>query len=368
MNNEKKYALAFSYLCNFSFSLYKKLISNFTSLEKAFFAKKEDFLKAGFKEGTLLNFFQKRKDFSFTYYKNELTSNDIKFCFISDSFYPKYLKNIYNPPPLFYYRGNLDINWDQALSIVGSRKVSFYGERLVNEFVPVLSQAGIISISGLALGIDSLVHNKSLASSGQTVAVLGSGLDKRSIYPFSNRFLAEEIVRQGGLLISEFPPGSKPLTYHFPQRNRIIAGLSLATVVLEAGIKSSSLITANYAIDEGRDVFSIPGDIFKENLAGNNQLLQKGAFLLLSPKDILSYFALDGEKSPKEALGASRPQYKPQNEEERLILELLRRGSAHIDEILSLDPQNVQKLSSSLSFLEINGVICNIGHKNYELI
>lgn len=368
MNNNKKYALAFSYLCNFSFSLYKKLLARFGDLEKAFYASEKELFDSGLRESNLFNFIKTRKNFSWDKYEQELLDSNISFCFLEDEIYPKYLKNIYNPPPLFYYRGNLEIDWDKSLSVVGSRTYSFYGERLVNEFIPGLSQSGLTIISGLALGIDSLAHSKTLEFFGKTVAVLGSGLDKNSIYPYSNRFLAEEIVSQGGLLISEFSPGAKPLAYHFPQRNRIIAGLSPATLVLEAGIKSGSLITAELALEEGREVFSVPGDIFKESLSGNNRLLQKGASVLLSNGDILAYFGIDWENERGSKLKPPKAKYEPQNEEERLILDLLKYGPAHIDDILKLNPQNVQNISSSLILLEINGVIYDSGHKNYELI
>jgi len=369
MNNiNKKYALAFSYLCNFSFSLYKRLLKSFGSLEKAFYASETALLNSGIKESLLCDFIKRRKSFSWDEVQKDLADNKISFCFIEDDCYPKYLKNIYNPPPLFYYRGDLFLDWSKGLAVVGSRNYSFYGEKIVEEVVPGLSQSGLIIISGLAFGIDSLAHSKTLESGGKTVAVLGSGLDKNSIYPYANRFLAEEIVSGGGLLLSEFPPYTKPLAYHFPQRNRIIAGLSLATLVVEAGAKSGSLITAELALDEGREVFSIPGDIFKENLAGNNKLLQKGASLVMSINDILAYFDIILENVPGINLSSPRAKYEPQSETESFILELLRRGPVHIDDILKLHPQNIQNISSSLILLEINGVIRNSGAKNYELV
>ena len=292
MFNEKKYALAFNCLINFDYQLYKRLIAKFGSLQKAFYSSYSELLSVFKSEKSLLLFIRGRKSFSFTDIFFKLEQEGINLCFIQDNNYPKYLKNIYNPPPLFYYRGTLNIDWDNSLAVVGARKFSDYGKNIVDKLIPGVSVQGIAIISGLALGIDSLSHRSALKSKGKTVAVLGSGLDKASIYPYSNKYLALEIIASGGLIISEFPLGTKPLAYHFPQRNRIVAGLTPVTLVVEAGIKSGSLITAKSALEEGREVCSIPGDIFCDNLAGNNFLLQNGAGLILEIDDILAYFAI----------------------------------------------------------------------------
>ena len=292
MFKEKKYALAFNCLISFDYQLYKRLIAKFGSLQKAFYSSYSELLSVFNSEKSLLLFIRGRKSFSFTDIFFKLEQEGINLCFIQDNNYPKYLKNIYNPPPLFYYRGTLNIDWDNSLAVVGARKFSDYGKNIVDKLIPGVSVQGIAIISGLALGIDSLSHRSALKSKGKTVAVLGSGLDKASIYPYSNKYLALEIIASGGLIISEFPLGTKPLAYHFPQRNRIVAGLTPVTLVVEAGIKSGSLITAKSALEEGREVCSIPGDIFCDNLAGNNFLLQNGAGLILEIDDILAYFAI----------------------------------------------------------------------------
>ena len=292
MFKEKKYALAFNCLISFDYQLYKRLIAKFGSLQKAFYSSYSELLSVFNSEKSLLLFIRGRKSFSFTDIFFKLEQEGINLCFIQDNNYPKYLKNIYNPPPLFYYRGTLNIDWDNSLAVVGARKFSDYGKNIVDKLIPGVSEKGIVIISGLALGIDSLSHRSALKSKGKTVAVLGSGLDKASIYPYSNKYLALEIIASGGLIISEFPLDTKPLAYHFPRRNRIVAGLTPVTLVVEAGIKSGSLITAKSALEEGREVCSIPGDIFCDNLAGNNFLLQNGAGLILEIDDILAYFAI----------------------------------------------------------------------------
>ncbi len=292
MFNEKKYALAFNCLISFDYQLYKRLMDKFGSLQKAFYSPYLELLSVFKSEKKLSLFIRGRKSFSFTDIFFKLEKEGINLCFIQDDNYPKYLKSIYNPPPLFYYKGNLNINWSNSLAVVGARRFSDYGQKIVEKIIPGVSCEGVAIVSGLALGIDSLSHRATLKSRGKTVGVLGSGLDQSSIYPYSNKYLALEIIASGGLLISEFPLGTKPLAHHFPQRNRIIAGLTPVTLVVEAGIKSGSLITAKSALEEGREVCSIPGDIFCDNLAGNNFLLQNGAGLILEIADILAYFAI----------------------------------------------------------------------------
>lgn len=368
MSNEKKYALAFNYLLNFTYQLYQRLLIKFGTLQKAFYSSSFELSLVIKKSETVLAFIESRKSFSFDKILLQLKKEDIKVCFIEDSDYPFYLKNIYNPPPIFYYRGNLNLNWDKSLSVVGARKYSFYGEKIINEFVPVLTKLGLITVSGLALGIDCLAHKKTLDNYGVTVAVLGSGLDKLSIYPYSNRFLLEEIIDKGGLAMSEFPPETKPLAYHFPQRNRIIAGLTPLTLVVEAGFKSGSLITAMSALEEGREVLSVPGDIFKENLEGNNKLLQKGAYLAMSVADILPYFGFDEESVDNVVEKAIKGNYEPQNELERSIIGQLSKGSLHIDDFLEKSGKNIAQINSALILLELKGVIRDLGAKNYEII
>ncbi len=289
-NDETKFYIAFNCLMNFTYKRYGLLLTGFGSLSKAFSANASDLIKVGLKPDIVFDFINKRKEFDLEKVLEKIDQEKIKVCLIIDSDYPQLLKNIYSPPPIFYYRGNLKINWNLSLAVVGSRQYSFYGEKIINNFVPGLIRNDIAVISGLAVGIDSLAHKSTLENKGQTVAVLGSGLDYYSLYPRSNRDLAENIVNNGGLLLSEFPLGTPAWAYNFPQRNRIIAGLSPATLVVEAGIKSGSLITARYALDEGREVLSIPADIFSDLYSGNNTLIKDGAQVINNITDILDIF------------------------------------------------------------------------------
>ena len=288
--NERIYYIAFNCLIDFTYQQYRLLLDSFGFLSKAFFCSYSDLIKSGLSLKTASSFIKKRKDFNIKRVLDQIEKEEIKICIFSDNEYPKLLKNIYNPPPLFYYKGSLNINWDFSLSVVGSRKMTFYGEKIISNLVPTLINNNIIIISGLAMGIDSLAHKTSLNNNGKTVAILGSGLNYYSIYPSFNRNLVNKIIKNGGLVISEFPLNTPAFPYNFPQRNRIIAGLSKATLVIEAGQKSGSLITAKYALEEGREVLSIPADIFNKAYYGNNDLIKKGAMLINNTEDILSLF------------------------------------------------------------------------------
>lgn len=200
--------------------------------------------------------------------------------------YPKQLKEIYNPPKKIYAIGNIEILNYTGIAIVGSRKATEYGKRVTLKLSEDLSKRKIVIISGLAKGIDSYAHIGTLnVKSGRTIAVLGSGI--KEIYPKENIELARKIVKNGGCIISEYPPEEKPNKSNFPERNRIISGLSKGIVVVEASEKSGSLITADFALEQGREVFAIPGNIYNNTSIGTNKLIQQGAKLVTNFEDIL---------------------------------------------------------------------------------
>lgn len=199
--------------------------------------------------------------------------------------YPKRLKEIPDPPPILYAKGNLDCLPKPALSIVGTRNPSKLGADTAWRFAKELTEAGLVIISGLAAGIDAKAHQGCLAVHGHTVAVVGTGMNV--IYPRNHRQLADQIVAEGGVLLSEFPLDSPPKAHHFPQRNRIISGLSAAVLVIEAALRSGSLITARYAMEQNRDVFAIPGSIYHPQSRGCHRLLQEGAGLITTPQELL---------------------------------------------------------------------------------
>lgn len=208
----------------------------------------------------------------------------VKWVSILDQAYPEYLRHIYNPPALLFYQGDLTLLTGKLLAIVGSRLNSVYGEEALALLLPRLITNDIITVSGLAKGIDQRVHKKTIELGGQTIAIIGTGLDQ--FYPFENEKLQKEIAKDH-LLISEYPLGTKPLKQHFPMRNRIIAGLSLGTLVIEAKYRSGSLITANIALQEGREVFAVPGNITNPYSEGTNDLILHGAKSVLTAEHIL---------------------------------------------------------------------------------
>ena len=197
--------------------------------------------------------------------------------------YPEKLKNIYDPPRKIYLIGNKSLLYQKGIAIVGARDATQYGKKIAYNLAKELSEQNIVIISGLAIGIDSYAHKGSLEKG--TIAVLGSGID--NIYPKENLELAREIIKNKGCIISEYPLGTKPERLHFPQRNRIISGLSDGVVVIEASKKSGALITAEFALEQGKEIFAVPGDINKKQSEGTNQLIKDGAILLTSATDIL---------------------------------------------------------------------------------
>lgn len=212
----------------------------------------------------------------------------IKAITIKDPEYPKLLKETFNPPTNMYVRGNYKILNKPGIAIVGTRKNTAYGERATDNIAGELAKSGFVIISGLALGIDTIAHKSALKNNGVTIAVLGSSIDGQSIYPKENLKLAEEIIASGGAVISEYPSPTPPTKYTFPQRNRIVSGLSEATLVIEAPERSGALITARYALEQNREVFAVPGDIFSENSIGTNNLIKQGAKPITSAKEIIS--------------------------------------------------------------------------------
>lgn len=219
-----------------------------------------------------------------------LQEHKVKVITILDGGYPQRLKEIYLPPIVLFYRGNLSLINQKAVAVVGSREHSKYAKECIREIIPALVKDDIVVISGLARGVDTLAHEETLKANGSTIAVIGSGLDV--VYPLENSKLYDLIAKRG-LILSEYPLQSRPLKFHFPYRNRIIAGLSHGVCVIEAKEKSGSLITANLALSENREVFAVPGSIFSIHSKGTNSLIEAGACLVSSSETIsknLKYF------------------------------------------------------------------------------
>ena len=301
---------------------------------------------------------------------------DIKILASGDEGFPKALTGISQPVRLLYYKGHLP-DWDSILgiAIVGTRKSSEYGHMVSERIGRELAQAGITVISGMARGIDSYALKAALGTGAEVIAVMGCGLD--SAYPPENSELMERIINQG-CAISEYPPYSPPDRPHFPERNRIISGLSKGVLAVEAPKKSGTLITAKLAMESGRQVFSVPGSIFNKNSAGTNYLIKIGAQAVTCAKDILDAYPisaknlkkpeLDVKESPPIEIDSSDPRLKELGEEERLIAELLLSSDMHIEELAAKSKMTIAKLNAILPILEIEGIAAKQAGSIYKFI
>lgn len=280
---------------------------------------------------------------------------------INDGNYPKLLKEIKDAPKVLYYRGSLPRAESMGFAIVGTRRYSDYGKQVALEIAADLAEAGLTIVSGLAPGIDTFAHQATVERKKRAIAVLGTGLDEKSIYPQSNLKLAEKILETNGCLISEYPPGTPGSKFTFPQRNRIISGLSSGVLVVEAKQKSGALITANYAFSQKRNVFAVPGPIHSSNSKGCHFLIKKGAKLVENANDILNELNLKLKKF-------NLPQaIKGENKEENLILEILKEEVLYIDKIIEKTKLPASTIASTLAILEIKGKVRNLGNNVYAI-
>lgn len=275
---------------------------------------------------------------------------------IVDNDYPKLLKEIYDPPAVFFYRGSLTCLEQPCLAVVGTRRATAYGLRATTDITSKLASAGVTIISGLAYGIDAAAHQATLSAHGHTAAVLANGLD--TIYPSAHTQLAHGIVSTNGLLISEFPPQTPALKQNFVQRNRIIAGLARATLVIEGARESGALITARFALESNREVLALPGSIFNEQSQGTNDLLKSGAHLVTSVNDVLEVLGLQHEKTTPIIR-------RPLLEDENDLLQKLSTDAIHIDELARNLAIPIAQLAAKLTALELAGYVQDEGSQRY---
>jgi len=280
---------------------------------------------------------------------------------LQDKNYPAMLKEIHNPPKELYIKGEI-INQDKvAIAVVGTRKYTQYGKQAALDIAGKLSKLGITIVSGLAKGIDTFAHQAALENNGRTIAVLGSGMDKDNFSPACNYTLGEKIA-ENGAVISEYPEGTPGAIYTFPERNRIISGLSLGVVVIEAPEQSGALITANLALEQNREVFAVPGNIYEKNSQGTNQLIKMGAKLVTCVEDILEELNLSHLLQSTE-----KKKIKPENKEEEILFTILSSQPMHIDEIVKISKLPVSAVNSTLMILELKNAVRNLGKGNYVL-
>ena len=277
-----------------------------------------------------------------------------------DELYPPRLKEIDQPPPVLYVRGNLTTDDTWAVAVVGTRRVSAYGRQVTEELAAFLAVNGVTVVSGLARGVDAIAHQSALKNGGRTIAVLGCGVDR--IYPPEHKPLAEKVIANGAL-VSDYAPGTPPDASNFPPRNRIISGLAMATVVVEAGETSGALITAQFAVDQGREVFAVPGNILAPQSKGTNRLIAQGAHPMLSARDLLDVLNLGRvteQRSVRRAL--------PGDEFETKLMNVLTNEPLHLDDIRNLTGLPIERVSATLVMMELKGLVRQVGGNNYVTV
>ncbi len=319
-----------------------------------------DFIRQNISSAKWEKFQEKISNVDFEFQKME--SFGIKILSIEDEVYPKNLKNIFDPPYLLYYIGDINLINKFCISIVGSRKPSAYGLFAARKFSKELSERDIVIVSGLALGIDTQAHKSAIESNGKTIGILGTSFD--NIYPKSNQNFSSDMINSGNLIISEYPLNKKTMPYHFVQRNRLISGIGQGLVVIEAGEKSGTLTTVDFALEHGKNVFSVPGNIDSVNSIGTNNLIKSGAKLITKVDDILEdYPEIDFLKKYED-----KACFKGLSDNEKKVVEVLKfKGVQNIEKIAFFTNIKIKDIIGILNILEIKGVVKELGNGMYSL-
>lgn len=358
MEEEKIYNIWLSSISGVGYKTFYKLIEYFGDAKSVYNANYSEIRNAVGNEKLFNSIIENKKNDPYKYIE-KLDNLNIKVYTILDNDYPVQLKNIYDPPPVLYIRGNSDINDEMNIAIVGSRNATSYGKEMAYRLAYELSQNGIRVVSGLARGIDSFSHIGALKGAGKTIAVLGCGVN--IIYPKENEKLMKDII-ENGAVVSEFPLDFEPLPGNFPARNRVISGLSLGVVVVEAQEKSGSLITAKFALEQGREVFAVPGNATSAYSRGTNELIKQGAKLVNDVNDILEEFNL--RKDIVKRINDNRINFL--NNEEKLIFEFINEAPREINEIIEHTKINAGKVNYVLSTLILKDLIIKLPGNKFE--
>lgn len=355
--NEKLYWLGFNLVKGIGAVRLRSLKEHFGDLANAWEATSLQLSETGLNAKIVENIIRIRSSVDLENHYLDIQSKGINVVISDEENYPSRLKEIDQPPPVLYMRGEIVEDDFWAVAIVGTRRVTAYGRQVTDELATYLAQNGITVISGMARGVDAIAHQAAIRAGGRTIAVLGCGVDR--IYPPEHRNLADQIINQGSML-SDYAPGTPPDSSNFPPRNRIISGLSMAVVVVEAAEASGALITASFAGDQGRDVFAVPGNIFAPQSKGTNRLIQQGAHPLLSGRDLLDNLNLtrvNEQRIVRHAL--------PADITEANVLNVLGREPLHVDEIRNQTGLPIESVSAALVMMELKGMVQQVGGMNY---
>ena len=358
--DDKRYWIGFNLIKGIGAVRMQALIQHFGDLEVAWKAAPADLAEAGLGAKVIERVLQAREEVDLRKLWEKIESQGIKILTWQDEAYPGRLKEIDQPPPVLYIRGEYLPDDLFAVAIVGTRRVTAYGRQITEEISSFLAANGITVISGLARGVDAIAHQSTLKAGGRTIAVLGCGVDK--IYPPEHRGLAEQMMERGAI-ISDYALGTPPDASNFPPRNRIISGLSLALVVVEAGETSGALITAEFAAEQGREVFAVPGSILAPQSKGTNKLIQKGALPLLSMDDLMQALDLTRVGEQKAARKVI-----PADETEARLMNVLGSEPLHVDEIRNQAELPIEKVSATLALMELKGMVRQVGGMNYVAV
>ncbi len=335
----------------------RALLSYFGDVERAWNAPADELRRAGLDRRSLQNLLAARSSVDLDEQLRRVERAGVRVLTWESDEYPPLLREISEPPPVLYVRGAFTAADAWAIAVVGTRRASVYGKEVTRRLTSALARSGITIVSGLARGIDGVAHRAALDAGGRTIAVLGCGIDH--IYPPEHRSLAREIAARG-VLVSDYPLGTPPEGRNFPPRNRIISGLSLGVLVTEAGRRSGALITADFAADQGRDVFAVPGSILAHGSVGTNSLIRDGAKPVLKPEDILEELNLTmvpEYTAARETL--------PADETEAAILRHLSAEPLHVDELRQQVGLPIAQVTSTLALLELKGLVRAVGGMMY---
>jgi DNA processing protein len=357
LNSAKAYWIGLNHVKGIGAVRFRALLAHFGDAQTAWQASTTALIKAGLSSKVAEELAQVRNQFQPDQIMEQLDRMGIQALTWEDETYPRLLKNIDQPPPVLYVCGRLSEADEWSVAIVGTRRVTHYGRQVTEEIASFLAANGITVVSGLARGVDAIAHNAALRKQGRTIAVLGNGLD--TVYPPEHEKLAAAITHHGAL-VSDYPPGTEPLSVNFPPRNRIISGLSLATVIVEAGVTSGALITAKFAADQGRDVLAVPGNIYHDKSKGTNRLIQQGAFPILEPGDILEALNLNLIAEHQSARANL-----PMDPVEAQLFQQLGPEPVHIDELSTLVELPIETITATLTMLELKGFVRQVGGMQY---
>ena len=356
--SELKYWLGFNYVSGIGPAKIQALLGAFGGLAAAWQAPDVRLQEIGFDVRAIQSLNEVRRTFDLDQYEQQVAASGVQVMTWESADYPELLREIPAAPPLIFVRGQLEPVDRWAVAVVGTRRLTAYGRQVTRDLVAGLAHSGITIVSGLARGIDGVAHRTALEEGGRTIAVMACGIDK--VYPPEHRDLAHEIVAGRGAIVTDYPFGSNPESGHFPARNRLISGLSLGVVIIEAGEKSGALITSRFALEQNREVFAVPGNIHSPVSLGTNRLIQQGAKLVMRTEDILEELNL--KMAAEQAVAQI---ILPESAEEAELIAHLSAQPLHVDELGRLAGMPSSLVSATLTMMELKGMVQQVGGMNY---